>query len=127
MSPIFFTGLAIAGGELYTLWRQDPKSIDSRCLKLELMWRSFKFAPHYSLISRPVYKFVASKSNVVIATAASFIITDLIVHQLGLAILECYSNDNGSTCNFSWSPAFTVGWFCASLPVMYSKYKRMAT
>ncbi len=110
--------------------KDDASSISLTLLKYEEMWRVLKNWPQYKYLTRPVYKFVASRSNTVIGTAASFLAADLIVHQLLPKIAKCIFNtamEKDLPCNFSWDPGCSLIWLYASLPVMYAKYKREFT
>ncbi len=86
----------------------------------EREWRKGKKWPQYKYIARPVYKFVARRTNNVIGTIASFFVTDLIMHQLLNSIINtCMKSTPWS---FSWSPALSVAWVFLSIPVLYAKY-----
>ncbi|MBA3817130.1 MAG: hypothetical protein H0X29_11555 [Parachlamydiaceae bacterium] len=85
----------------------------------------YKKLPQCKYFSRPVYKFVASKTNTVIATAVSFFMTDLVMHQLlpdtGYCILNKLTS-NPLPCNITWKPEMSLGWMVLALPIMYVKY-----
>lgn len=96
----------------------------------EQMWRNCKDFPQNKYIARPVYKFVASHSNTVIASAASFVVTDLIVHQLAPMAAKCVWKNvfyYSSSCDIYWSPESSLAWVATvALPIMYAKYKKSA-
>jgi hypothetical protein len=92
----------------------------------ERAYRNLKDLPQYRYLSRPVYKFVASKTNVVFATAASFFVTDLLLHQLlpGLCICGVYKiTHSEEPCHF-YHPGISLAWLAMGIPVMYAKYRR---
>ncbi len=84
-------------------------------------WSELKHLPQCRYISRPIYKLVASHSNTIVATAAAFFLTDLIMHQMAPQAAICAAS-LGTLCSFSYSPYKAAGWMCLAIPVMISKY-----
>ncbi|MBS0656573.1 MAG: hypothetical protein JSR46_12410 [Verrucomicrobia bacterium] len=116
----FFLGLSVHA------WALGPRECEKH-------WSKLKDLPQLKYLGRPVYKFVASKTNPVIATAASFLAVDLVVHQLLPRITLCFlANGLNSCCNFSlsppcnfiWNSGVSLGWLSFALPVMYAKHER---
>jgi len=110
---IFSAGLTMAG-TYYKVWGSSG---------MEKMFSDCRDMPQYKYIARPVYKFVASHSNPVLATAVSFFSTDLIVHQIVPQVL--FYPITGQPLEFV--PGQSLGWMCMGVPVMYSKFKRSAS
>lgn len=94
------------------------------CRLVEESFAELKFLPQYRFVSRPIYKWVASHSNVLLATAVSFVATDLILHQIGPAACIC-ALSLGQECSFSYSPSSSLNWLCVALPVMIAKYHKI--
>lgn len=86
-------------------------------------WKRLKDLPHYKYLARPVYKFVAARTNPIVATAVSFFVTDLIMHQL-LPQVAATILVKPPTWTISWSPSSSLVWISLALPVMYAKYKQ---
>jgi hypothetical protein len=114
-APLSFSVLSVAA------W----KILGAR--EIEYIFRLPKDWPQYRFISRPVYKFVASKTNNVFATAVSFFVTDLLVHQAIPQILFFGLHqimNPAAPFIFSWNPFQSFAWVSVGVPVMYSKYNQ---
>lgn len=82
-----------------------------------------KILPQYKYFTRPIYKFVASKSNIAVATATTFFVTDLVIHQFFQGtVLRCILS-SGQNCSFSYDPYTSAFWMALSIPVMIAKYQ----
>lgn len=96
----------------------------------EKSWGKRKEWPQYKYLAIPVYKFVASKTNTVLATAISFFVTDLLMHQLLPQVGSCLINKISpipipicyNCSDISWYPLISFGWLSVGAPVMYAKY-----
>lgn len=114
----FFIPFALSSS-LY-LWSSFGSS------EIEDAFRNHKEMPQYKYLSRPVYKLVAFHSNPVVATAISFFVTDLVMHQMPTVLLNSLINRVFKTdYNTSFSPGFSLAWAALGLPVMYAKYKNL--
>lgn len=89
-----------------------------------IIQKTFSFCkklPQYKYISRPIYKFTAKHTNTVLATAVSFFLTDLIVHQFIQETLpSCIFNE----CTLSYDPYRAAFWMGLSIPVMWVKSRQ---
>ncbi len=93
----------------------------SFCDSYAKIFSALKEWPQYKYVSRPVYKMVAKNCNTVAAVAASFFVTDLLVHQM-LPQLGFCAVSLGATCNLTYSPYVSAVWICLAIPVMISKF-----
>lgn len=112
--------------------------IVSSCISTILCWgylgterygtifKRAKDLPQHKYLSRPIYKWVASRSNIVVATVATFIISDLVMHQATSNISRCIFSkfhNPAEMCTFIYSPLSTLFWMVIGTPVIYAKYK----
>lgn len=95
---------------------------------LENQFRLCRGMPQYKYLTVPVYKMCVEKVGNVAATGISFLVADLIMHQLIPQTLICLASYIGfpqnEPCHFSYSYIKSLFWLGLALPVMYAKYKR---
>ncbi|WP_131750105.1 hypothetical protein [Legionella beliardensis] len=90
-----------------------------------LMWGNsiLHMLPQYKYIARPVYNFFGGKNNPLVAVPASFVVTDLIMHQLIPILIDCFIKSDFSFDLISkLNLPLTIAWFALSLPVAYYKH-----
>ena len=90
-----------------------------------LMWGNsiLHMLPQYKYIARPVYKFFGGKNHPLVAVPASFVVTDLIMHQLIPIFIDCFIKSDFSFDLISkLNLPLTIAWFALSLPVAYYKH-----
>ena len=104
---------------------KQAKGIYKKFLEVQKVFSMLKVLPQYKYFTRPIYKIVASKSNAVIATGASFFITDLVIHQFFQGtVLRC-ALTLGQRCSLSYDPYTAAFWMAMSIPVMAVKYNHL--
>lgn len=108
-------GLLLAFSSAYTLFGWSV--FGSR--GYEQAWRVATILPQYRYISRPVYKFCISKTNAVFATAASFFVTEIIMHQFLIDGAKCLYDRK--FCKITWDPWLSAAWMTLGIPVMWAK------
>lgn len=108
-------------------------------ITIENWARETRDCPQHKYLTRPVYKFFATRTGSVTAVAISFLSVDLIIHQILAQSVSCLSRQAlhfavqkltneelpmDDQCQLSWYPLATCLWFGLATPVMYVKYKR---
>jgi hypothetical protein len=105
----------------------NAKGIYKVCLAMQKCFSIARILPQYKYFSRPVYKLIVSRSNPIVATAATFFITDLVMHQfLQGTVIKC-AISSGQDCGFSYCPYTGAVWMALSIPVMVVKYQKSTT